>query len=97
MTTINTFYKTTNLCMENSFGSYKHTQAVQMEFTIGIIDTNRGYFELSDIETGGENWYAEGGLWFDDKRLIDYDGVFNLPYQIVNELENMGYNVEDFK
>ena len=71
MKTINTFYSNTNLCMQNSFGSFGHKQNVQMEFTIGIIDSDRGYFELSDLETNGINWYAEGGLWFDNKKLID--------------------------
>lgn len=97
MKTINTFYSNTSLCLETSFATYNHMQDVKVKFTIGIIDDERGYFELSDVETGGEKWYADGGLWFDGKKLIDYDGVFELPEQIIDELENMSYDVLDFK
>ena len=71
------------------------TPLPELNITINIFDAERGSFELYDEETGGEDWYAEGGLWFNGKDLIDYDGVFALPKVIENKLTEMGYNLED--
>lgn len=55
-----------------------------------------GYF---DHQLGGE-----GGLWFqfteNDEglrqiELIDYDGVFQLPHQVIFALRNAGYVVDE--
>lgn len=59
-------------------------------FEIGIdTKANYGYFEhitLGD-EYGGE-------LWFDDnKNLIDYDGIFSLPKEVITELRKHGYYI----
>jgi hypothetical protein len=38
-----------------------------------------------------------GRLWFEDKNLIDYDGVFTLPREIIQMLLDKGYTVgQDF-
>lgn len=92
-----TFETTTNMVWGNSFGIIDEEKNVKLEITIGINSDDYGYFELYDIASGGNDWYAEGGLWFDNKTLVDYDGVFELPEQIVNKLDEMGYNVEEFK
>ena len=47
---------------------------------------------MYDEETGGNEWYAEGGLWFDNKELTDYDGVFELPQPVINKLKELGYD-----
>lgn len=92
-----TWFGNASMSLENSFVVIAHEESVKMEFTIGIIDDERGYFEMADLKTGGNDWYAEGGLWFDGKKVTDYDGVFALPDQIVNELERMGYDVTEIK
>lgn len=89
-----TFKTTANLSYENSFGTLKKETNVELEITIGFKDEKYGYFELYDTKTGGENWYAEGGLWFEGKELIEYDGVFSLPTEIINKLEELGYNAD---
>ena len=48
-----------------------------------------GYFEHDQL---GDEF--GGGLWFEGKRLIDYDGVFELPQQVIKELEANGYSME---
>lgn len=48
--------------------------------------TQYGYFE--NIVTG-----AGGGLWFDGPELVDYDGVFELPKDVVDMLSGAGYDV----
>jgi len=52
------------------------------------ITNQRGYFEhvLYGDERAGE-------LIFVDKVLEDYDGVFDLPEEILDALEEEGFNV----
>ena len=81
---------------ENSFGIMRKENKVEMEFIVRLpSDDNYGSFEFYDTETGGDQWYAEGGLWFDeDKNLTDYDGVFALSYLLIEMLEQNGYNAD---
>lgn len=97
-----TFPAIQTISLENSFMTLK-TANVELEVTVGIHDGDalqgndgyhQGWFELYDVETGGEEWYAEGGLWFKGKELTDYDGVFDLPPAIKNKLMEWGYQVD---
>lgn len=59
-----------------------------------------GCFEFYDVETGGEDTHAEGGLWFEEYQggliLSDYDGVYELPMFILQKLnDEFDVNVED--
>jgi len=63
----------------------KHTTK---KFEICIFEDNRGSFE--HLKYGEE---ISGGLWFEGKELVDYDGVYNLPKEIVEELEDNGYDM----
>ncbi len=57
------------------------------------VRPNYGFFEHN---TRGED--SAGGLWFEGKTLTDYDGVWELPKQVVEGLEKAGYIVgECFK
>lgn len=50
-------------------------------------ETMRGCFEIYDKESGGERYYAEGGLWFDDDMMLnDFDGCYDLPTFVLEEL-----------
>lgn len=91
-----TFEITTEVRRENSFGVIEKEKGCTIEFTVKV-EGERGSFELHDIETGGNQWYAEGGLWFDGKTLIDYDGVFSLSPAIIDKLEEKGYDVSEMK
>lgn len=90
--TTTTFLVTTDLSSSNSFGLVDKQNNVELQISIGINSEHYGWFELYDTKTGGERWYAEGGLWFDNKTLTDYDGVFSLPIEIIEKLEEMGYD-----
>ena len=83
-----------NLSLGNSFGTIKEQDDVELNVRVGINNDSYGWFELYDLESGGEEWYAEGGLWFKDKHLHDYDGVFSLPISVVNKLIELGYNCD---
>ena len=43
-----------------------------------------GYFEHKDGSEGG-------GLWFNGKELIDFDGAYDLPKAVVIALRGAGY------
>lgn len=48
--------------------------------------TEYGYFENKEYGTNG-------GLWFDGSELMDYDGVTELPQEILDALKGAGYDV----
>jgi hypothetical protein len=59
-------------------------------FEVGIHDDRKhGWFEHNEL--GDE---CGGGLWFDnDGALIDYDGVYELPSEVVQALATEGFDV----
>ena len=60
-------------------------------FTVEIFDETslRGYFEHNEL---GDN--RGGGLWFDGLSLIDYDGVYCLPKEVIQALRDTGFYVD---
>ena len=89
------FEATQGLTMASSYGVIREEKDVKLEVIIRIRDESRGGFELYDTESGGENWYAEGGLWFRGKDLVDYDGVHALPKVVESKLIEMGYCLDN--
>ena len=85
------------MSLGNSFGTIKEEDKVILEVSVGINHGEYGWFEVYDDKTGGENWYAEGGLWFRNKELVDYDGVFELPTCVLDKLEEIGINVTNMR
>jgi hypothetical protein len=81
---------------ETSFGIQDQTPTpITCEFTIGIRSDDTGWFEWYDVESGGVEYYCEGGLWFDGMNLTDYDGVFDLSHVIKEKLIQLGYNLDE--
>lgn len=68
------------------------TKGDTTHFSVCIDSADKyGYFEH---HTKGDDF--AGGLWFDDdKNLIDYDGVFELPAEVCNFLKEKGFKVAD--
>jgi hypothetical protein len=83
-----------HLSWENSFGVIKRAK-VELDCTIGINSFTYGWFEFYDVRTGGENWYAEGSLEIEDRKIVGYDGVFGLPVCITDKLQELGFDVEE--
>lgn len=86
---------TEHLTLENSFGIIAENAEVRLNCTVGIKDSTYGWFEVYDEETGGMDWHAEGGLWFADKEVTDYDGVFSLPSGVIELLNENGFKTEE--
>jgi hypothetical protein len=91
------FEFTESLQLENSFGVLKSKRDIKLDVTVGIKDDTYGWFEFYDIETGGAEWYAEGGLCFTNGELTDYDGVFSLPNFVLDKLQELGINVDEMR
>ena len=47
---------------------------------------HRGYFEHDDLGEGG-------GLWFTDWELVDYDGVYELPEEVVKAIKMLDFSM----
>jgi len=92
------FTKETPVRLDSSLrGFHKEKKKATMQFNIKVNDAkNYGSFECYDVDDC-ETYYAEGGLWFVNKELVDYDGVFELPSQILDYLEDNGYDVKHMK
>jgi hypothetical protein len=76
---------------ETSYGSTPLADDAASEMEVVINSDGKGWFDWY-IEELDE--YEEGGLWFDENELTDYDGVFSLPEQLITFLEEQGYNME---
>lgn len=53
----------------------------------------RGLFEW--VGGTNEDEKIAGGLWFKDDLLIDYDGVFALPKEVIEALKKLGFRTEE--
>lgn len=73
---------------EGSWGATRWEVATLRITAWACEERMKGGFELFDLETRGNRFYGEGGLWFDeDMNLVDYDGVGSLPDEIRTWLE----------
>lgn len=73
------------------FGVTAQEDAVETRFTACIKEDGNGWFTIE----GGALLYAEGSLYFEGKTLVDFGGFYNLPAEIVELLENNGYNCNE--
>lgn len=93
-----TFTVTQALSLENSWGVLKADDSIELEMTVCVKERgDYGWFEFYDLETGGDEWYGEGGLWIKGNAVVEYDGVFSVPPAIISKLEEWGYNCEEIK
>lgn len=89
------FITSMTLWWENSYTTLTDPATVDVEVIIYYDDTSTPCgFELYDVESGGEDFYADGGLWFTGNALTEYDGVFTLPDAIVDIIKEEGYSID---
>lgn len=70
-------------------------KSITTNFTVEIFDEKplRGYFEHNEL---GDN--CAGELLFEGNDLIDYDGVIELPKEVIQILRDMDFCVaEEFE
>ncbi len=92
---VHTFTTTQSMIAHNSFGIVAEQDDVTLHVSVGINSDTYGWFEF--YEQGGEDWYAEGSLNFENGELTGYDGVFSLPSFVLDKLEELGYNVAEMR
>ena len=75
-------------------------EEVDYNFTICMPNLVRGHaksygwFEQYDTNM---HYHAEGGLWFVGNELVDYDGIFALSQEVIDTLEENGFDVENVR
>ena len=85
------FKKDVSVRYETSGGAITPTEKVIMTYNVWADKIKqRGGFEMYD----NSNNYAEGGLWFRENELVDYDGMFSLDLNIIDQLGKWGFNVD---
>ena len=85
------FKKTMYVGYETSMSPHINREKKVMEYNVGWDkERERGWFEMYDEESRGDDYYAEGGLWFNGNELTDYDGVFDLDENIIDCVKKMG-------
>lgn len=70
-------------------------KSITTNFTVEIFDEKplRGYFEHNEF---GDN--CAGELLFEGNDLTDYDGVFELPKEVIQAIRDLGFYVgEEFE
>jgi hypothetical protein len=77
---------------ENSFGSWNLSEDTESIIDVEVRANGYGWFEWV-VEELDE--YEEGSLTFEGDVLTDYDGVFELPEQLLTYLQENGYNVDE--
>ena len=82
---------------QNSFGTIREEDRVLLTFNVTVRDVDNngqrtGFFEWYDESN---EWYASGGLWFENDELVDFDGVFSLAAEIIEKLHEWGFDVKD--
>ena len=60
---------------------------------LNLFDGKPVYAEVYDTKTGGQNQYVEIRLTFCDGELVDYDGIFEIPHDLVKMIEDLGFKV----
>ncbi len=77
---------------ENSAGIMGDPKEVTLDVSVWIDQDDAG-FELYDVESGGNEFYGEGMLEISDGILYGYDGVFELPKEVLDILKEMDIDV----
>jgi len=92
---------TRHVTLEGSGGIHDEEPSVVLNIKVSLMHPDYGCFELWDDLTGGNKWYAEGGLWLEHTTggmaLSDYDGVAGIDEALPDILEGWGINVKDFR
>lgn len=59
-------------------------------------EDGEGSWEYQSDEDDEET-YSEGGLWFEGKELVDYDGCYELPEEVILAIKELEYELTDME
>lgn len=76
---------------ETTHSQEQLSEDAESTITVSIMSDGTGSAEW-DIPELDED--AGIGLWFEGNELVDYDGVFELPKELIDFLIKEGYNME---
>jgi len=92
------FKKVRYVGWERSMSPTIEREKKTMQYSVGWNEEEeRGWFEMYDEESGGDDYYAEGCLELTGKVLDGYDGVFSLDEEVINCLEDWGADVKQMR
>ena len=57
------------------------------------VSISEGGWEFQEDEDD-EDSYLEGGLWFENRELVDFDGAYELPEKVISALKKLGYKID---
>ena len=66
---------------------------IEMQGSFAFNYSGYGWFQIYDIETKGEEWYAEGRLESQGLSVVSFTGLDELPKCLLNKLKELGYNI----
>ena len=90
-----TVKKIENICLDYSWGS---TEREEKEITYNIeVNAIKQYGSFEMYCDNDASYYAEGGLWFTRGVLTDYDGIFDLPSIIKEQLKEWGFDTSEME
>lgn len=73
----------------------KNKENVELKFDNGAwVSIGSDNWECQSDEDDDET-YCSGGLWFEGKSIVDYDGCFELPKEVKMALTHLGYDLEE--
>lgn len=92
---VSKFFPDSTAFVQHQSGSILSNPTKGVEITLHFREDS-GLPHCAELSSGDH--YAEIGLWFEGQTLTDYDGVFELPGEVIEMLEERGLTVDpDFK
>ena len=75
----------------------KNGERITYELLVGVFkDKKKGYFEIYATDSDDDEYfYAEGGLWIEGGRVVDYDGVYELSEKLKPLMSALNLNSVD--
>ena len=91
--TISKNFPDSEICIIDQNGTELTTPTKGLAVNLHFKDNEETPYEAEVVGTGGH--YAAIGLWWDNKELVDYDGVFELPKELATVLKENGFTLQD--
>lgn len=88
--TIKREFPSTTIGMIDANGVDLTSRAKGVTVELHLRDGSPVCAEVYDTKSGGDDHHAEIGLIVEDGEIVDYDGVFDLPKEVLSMCEELG-------